>query len=339
MTGPEEFDPREEKDAIIELFARNGLPEIRELFDWYYSWPETTSWVLRAPDRQPIGMCSVQQRGLGFGEIELRAGILGNIVVDRDHRTGLAFAQLLRAVQHHADSSQVDLIVGRPGESALGLASHLGFRRIGQLQGMVRFKRVPEQLRGILGLFGRVLAPVADAWLSGLHRRRCRAQDVPPSRWIGKDEVTWEDVRRWRYPSSMLTSIISPQVLMHRRHKGHGSASVAIGIPAADSSLRGLIIADVRGSEARILECQVDGDFCSPAKAIGRAACLLLDRVHVVRLDCLKGSDLARTLGAEGFFARPEEARLAGYWRPDHPLASEFAMDGPWAVLGGFNDV
>ena len=156
---------------------------------------------------------------------------------------------------------------------------------------------------------------------------------------IDEREFVSVEMRRWSHPPTKLTLRGSPQLLRQRFHEKPGSAAVTVGIPAADSSLRGLVVADVQGSVARILDYQVDSDFFSPAEVIGRAADTLLGQADSVRLECVKGSDLARELGSEGFFACPADTWLVGYWRPNHPLASEFAAGRSWAVLGGVNDL
>src|SRR5204863_1822201 len=110
----------------------------RQHFDWYYGHngnATVLSWVLReSANRSVVGICSVVPRTFRFGDRLVRAGVVGNLMVDKDSRAigGLA---LLRSVQSLVSNKQFDILLGIPTLGApLRLILRTGFRTIGAWQ-------------------------------------------------------------------------------------------------------------------------------------------------------------------------------------------------------------
>src|SRR5579871_4721597 len=82
----ERVDAKDFREQIIRLFESNGNFQFAQRFDWYYrdrSQPAPISFVLRDKNLRVFGLCSVNLRDLRFGKIAVRAGVAGNLVVDR----------------------------------------------------------------------------------------------------------------------------------------------------------------------------------------------------------------------------------------------------------------
>ncbi len=89
----ERRDLRTCRDAVVSLFARNGVRYTASLFDWYYSnavKQTPISWVLRhRRSSKIVGICSVVPRTIHWGETDIAAGVPGDLVVDAESRASL----------------------------------------------------------------------------------------------------------------------------------------------------------------------------------------------------------------------------------------------------------
>src|SRR6266568_1618844 len=112
----ERCDAREFRHDILSLFDRNGAQIPSEQFDWYYGQSaddKVVSWVLRGSDLAVVGLCSVVPRTFRFGRRLVRAGVVGNFMVDKESRVigGIA---LLRSVQSLVTHEPFDVLLGLP---------------------------------------------------------------------------------------------------------------------------------------------------------------------------------------------------------------------------------
>ena len=106
----ERGDPRAHREEAIALFEDNETGPFGDIFDWYYCegvQKPPTSWILLArSSRRLVGMCSILHRTLVFGDRVVRAGILGNLIVDPKDRSTLGGVELLRAARRPATTAQ-----------------------------------------------------------------------------------------------------------------------------------------------------------------------------------------------------------------------------------------
>lgn len=110
------------------------------------------AWLYRdAPDPSPtvfmlhadgangvVGTAGVGIRRIAVGGRELRAGLHGDLAVDRDHRSVMPALMLLREAKAWA-LAQLDLAYGFPNRAAEGVFKRVGYQRLGTI---VRYARV-----------------------------------------------------------------------------------------------------------------------------------------------------------------------------------------------------
>jgi hypothetical protein len=100
--------PEEARGAVEELWQRNLTLEqsAAEKFAWLYEQapePPEALFVLEAKVAEgalrPVGTAGVGIRQIAVGEQRLRAGLLADLAVDRDHRTVAPALRLVREVK------------------------------------------------------------------------------------------------------------------------------------------------------------------------------------------------------------------------------------------------
>jgi hypothetical protein len=158
-------------------------------FEWlYHAAPDRppTIFMLHA-DNGAVGTAGVGLRRIHAGDRTLRAGLLADLAVDRDHRSVMPALSLVRDVKAWAlgtatDPGAVDLAYGFPNHQAEGVFKRVGYRSLGTFTRYARvlrhagyfdritdddLARVPAQLRPLAARFAasRVGAAVAGGAL------------------------------------------------------------------------------------------------------------------------------------------------------------------------------
>ncbi len=196
-----------------------------------------------APEPRPraVGTAGVGIREIALGERRLRAGLLADLAVDRDHRTVAPALRLVREVKSWV-LGELELAYGFPNHHAQGVFKRVGYTPLGTMTRYVRvlrhrsyfgrigqaeLARVPELLRPIahdlitreglpqqlaatavdLGQLGRDLGSLWDA----RRHERLSVMDRPPTgidalwrRCSGEHTllaVRSQRLLEWRYPS------------------------------------------------------------------------------------------------------------------------------------------
>lgn len=159
-----------DRAEILRLWAAN-LPVKGELdakLRWFYCdgpYGEGDGFVLHAVgDPTGVGYAGLGQRAMWRRGTPLRAALIADLAIDREHRGGLPELALVRAVKQHVHAAY-DLGYGFPDPGAAPIYRRAGFRELGQMGRYVRVLR-----SGPYAAEGRVPAPVARA-LGGLANR------------------------------------------------------------------------------------------------------------------------------------------------------------------------
>lgn len=144
----ERADPRAVGDALCRVWTDNlridGDPETKHA--WLYRDapdPSPAVFLLHAANGAAdgvVGTAGVGIRRIAVGERELRAGLHGDLAVDRDHRSVMPALMLLREAKGWA-LAQLDLAYGFPNHAAEGVFKRVGYRRLGTIVRHVRVLR------------------------------------------------------------------------------------------------------------------------------------------------------------------------------------------------------
>jgi hypothetical protein len=348
----ERCDAREFRDEILALFNRNGQPLARQHFDWYYGHngnSSVLSWVLRGPAERPItGVCSVVPRNLRFGDEVVRAGVVGDLMVDPDRRP-FGAVTLARAVQSLVLNGQLDILLAMPATvPPRRLALRMGFRTIAAWQTHVQIFRSRAALSARHGAAGAALSPLVDL-MAGLRRQFSAFNEASTAglelEELTPDQVTRLPVESWQaLDGSFLADFSAAMLEAHFLRQPRENYRVIGIVHRQDKSVRGHLVVDCQRGRVIVCHCRTDLRKLSEADAIftlGREGRRYGETIGV---DTLRGSRLSSVLERSGFISLPPRFggsghSLLGFWRPDHPLAQYFGLPARWNVFPGINDL
>lgn len=349
-------DPRAFRDDLVALFERNGDTGIfPTLFDWYYrDYGEgpPISWLIRSQKSGlPVGICSVSPRELRWPPGRLRAGVLGNLLVDRDHRKTLAAIELVRAAQALVSRNELDVLLGTPkNERVRQLVLRLGFAPLGAWDTCALIFRSRALLKPRLRWVGTALSPLVDVWAASKRlyatggRRNYAKYQV---RELEQADIESLDVSSWCAPDCRFTGQPSPAFLRWRFVDAPVRRYRVLGLAEAPSStICGYVIVTSESRRIRVWDCRTDAARLSESTALLTVAQHGRGNGDILSVSVLAASPVCSDLQGLGFVRCPsfwglsgESPQLVGYWSPDHPLAKELAKPENWNLFVGFNDV
>ena len=350
-TNIERVDARDFRAEIVSLFERNGNPQFARLFDWYYrdQGQETPlSWMLHDRKRRVCGLCSVTIRTLRFGRTAVRAGVAGNLLVERGSGFYLGAFSLVNTMKSLVDEKQIDILIGIPNQFAYPVFSRLRFNRIGQWATYAQVSESRDLLSLHFGLSGRLASPLVD--LAAAARRglsHWRQVDFPRFRVIELTESELNGVRfeDWPAPQNRFLSEATSDYLKWRFLRAASQDYSIVALVSSKDEVCGYLV--LRRSPGRIwvADCGVDHRQLTESAAI---LCFGHDRRALdstVWVPALASDMLSAELAFGGFTRMPvkwggyPDFSLVAYWRTDHPLAGAFAQPTSWKLFPGFNDV
>jgi len=140
--------PAEARPELARLWSDNLTIEggVDAKFAWLYrDAPEPSESVFllgaeRDGDRQWVGTAGVGVRKVWARGRELRAGLLADLAVDRDHRSVMPALALVRAVRTYALDA-LDLAYGFPNNHAEGVFARVGYKPLGRMSRWARVLR------------------------------------------------------------------------------------------------------------------------------------------------------------------------------------------------------
>ena len=177
-------DATTDREAVLALWRGNLGQEdhMRAKFDWFYlgcPFGNPLLQLLRqGAESKPIGACSAGRRRMLWQGHELRAGVLADLAVTREHRS-LGPALMLQQGLIDAARRELDLLYGFPNPKAVPVFKRIGYRKLGQMQRHARVlrharylrRRVPVGLAAPLGLLADLAIQARDALRSVVARR------------------------------------------------------------------------------------------------------------------------------------------------------------------------
>ena len=193
----EHAEPAEVRGDLLRLWWDN-LPVTRESADAKYQWtylepplrPDGV-FVLRATRGDQaahiVGTAGLCRRSVFANGRALRAGLLGDLAVDRDHRTALPAIRLARQVRQRA-VEQYDITYGYPNHAAEGVFLRCGYHRLGTMSRYAAVLRHAPFVRRVLDV--PVLPDIAGAGLDAA-RMIARAPRTARARW--RYQLQWLD--------------------------------------------------------------------------------------------------------------------------------------------------
>jgi hypothetical protein len=171
----EHAEPTQVHTELLRLWWDN-LPVTRESADAKYQWTYFDPplrpggvFVLKATrdgeDPHIVGTAGLGCRTFFASGRELRAGLLGDLAVDRDHRTALPAIRLVRQVRERA-VDQFDFTYGYPNHAAEGVFLRCGYHKLGIMSRYAAVLRYAPFVRRVLDV--PVLPRIAGAGLDAV---------------------------------------------------------------------------------------------------------------------------------------------------------------------------
>jgi hypothetical protein len=345
------IDARDLRQEIISLFEANGKADFGKRFDWYYrsnGQEMPTSWVLRDARGRVLGLCSVTIRAMRFGNIPVRAGVAGNLLVDRNRGAYLAAFSLVNAIKSLVHDHEIDVLLGIPNELAQPVFSRLGFSVIARWTTYVQVVKSRDLLRFHFGASGALASPLVD-WAAALKRGLCGWQGTNNSGFrviqLAEHEVSQIRCDEWPFPADRFRLIADGEYLKWRFARAPSHEFHLVGIVSSLGKICAYLVVRSAGGRIWIADCAADHKqltevetmqcFCKDARA----------RNSTVWIPVLSSTTFSRQLPKSGLIKISSrrggypDFPLVGYWRTDHPLAHAFGQPSSWELLSGFNDV
>jgi hypothetical protein len=290
-------------------------------YDWFYlscPWgPPLLELLKHAPTGKCAGTCAAGPRRMLWQGREIRAGIMADMAISRQHRT-LGPALLLQGALAGVAAARFDVLYGFPNAKSIAVANRAGYPVIGRLG---RFSRVLRH-GGYLGrriprLFALPLGWALDH-LQDL-QRALRARLAPPM------------VARW-------SDEADPRMDQLWRESPHGNALIAVrdaallrwrfdACPAAKTRY---LLLNEPGSERLLawFACQVERGTLHVRDFWSRDAAAGLPRAQVDALLRAAGRDTWGDHAAVSLEYAAPASKLAGW------LAAGFVERGGRPVVG-----
>lgn len=343
------------RDDVVDLLweNRSRLQTTREEYgrgwDWRYgalSDGEPLAWVARDSDtRSLVGYIALYRRRYRIGGVELQVGVPGNLIVHRDHRTGLVGPRLVRLPRTEVNNGAFDMVVAFANPAAHPLFEKLGFHGLGRMHVYTDVRRCGPPLRRRL----KVPTPIGPVLDSALRVRRVlyrrhqrRGMSGMQVRRLSAHDFLEADRSHWKQPSDRLVA----------NHSGPYMVRRFVECPLDDRQVYGLVDETSGALEAyvvaqgttrvRVWECQSNRDRLDEAAAISRVADALPE-AETIHVPVLPDSLLADELRSLGFIRREptdyveRTTSIDAYWLPSHPLAPELADTRRWNLWFGSN--
>jgi hypothetical protein len=150
-------DLERDRDAILAVWERNldGSPALNAAkFDWYYrsnpAGPGRCWLLLAEPGGQVVGTAGLGMRRVKVGDEVVRAGLVSDFAVDKEHRSLQPALRLQKAVLGAFDDD-LAFIYGLPNEQSVGVFRRLGYEEVGSVERHAKVLRAAPYLRQLPG--------------------------------------------------------------------------------------------------------------------------------------------------------------------------------------------
>jgi len=167
-----EADLDKNKKDIINLLTENlpGNNDFEKRFSWIYEnnpYGPPKSWLLRQKDKDEfVGCASLFPRRVYVNGKPIMAGIVGDTMMNMEHRTLGPALMLQRPIISLCKNSTFPVIYGFPNEFSEPVNIRSGYKIIGKSVRMIRIIRSKKTLKKFTNNFiANLLSPAADLFL------------------------------------------------------------------------------------------------------------------------------------------------------------------------------
>ena|SRR5579863_7647235 len=347
----EQVDARKNKNEILSLYERSGRPDMTQRFDWYYrngGQEAPLSWGLRSRSGELCGLCSVSPRWLRYGQTTLRAGVAGNLLVDRGKGLYLDALSLVRAMKSAVTTGDIDILLGSPNHLSEPSFIRLNFTVIDRWTSHAWIHRSGGLLQAHFGWPGRIASPIVD-FCAATHRffsstkndERHGLRFFP----IPEDRLDALSPEQWAPPEKQFTNYPSTDYLFWRFLRDPVNLCSISAIVSPSGKPCGYLAFRHDPHRLWIIDCNTDSREISQRTAITQFCLSKEARRKTIWIAHLSSAEWSSQLTSCGFIRVTQSVGgfphvpLVGFWLPEHPLAGAFAQANAWSIFTGANDV
>ncbi len=346
----ESADVTKYRKDVISLFCREGKIHFASQFDWYYrsqGQEAPTSWILRNDKGQLCGLCSVTMRLLQFGGKTVKAGVAGNLLVDRTSGIYFGAFSLVRAMMSLVSRGQIDILLGTPNPLSQPIFRRLGFHWISAWGTHAMIFKSGELLRSHFGLLGIIGSPLIDIGAAALRYKKLWRQAESSEFRVVKlnnGDLGTLPFANWTSGSDRFLTKASSDYIEWRYVRDPAKTCRLAAIVTKENKACGYLAFHRGNHRIWIIDCAVDAALISEPAAIACFCRSEMGKHSSVWVASLKHSAACEQLPWYGFVPMPPFAGgsilpLVGHWLREHPLAEHFATPAAWCLFPGFNDV
>jgi hypothetical protein len=347
----ERVDARRHKEDVIALYERNGNREFAARFDWYYreQGQETPiSWTLRDGNGELYGVGSVTIRPMRYRKTRLRAGVAGNLLVDRRKGNYLAAVSLVRAMKSLVSVREIDVLLGIPNALSAPIFMRVDFKIIDRWTSHAFIQGSRNLLQNHFGWRGRLASPIVDL-LAATKGVLSRKTNLGPANlhFVNMTDGDLNDLQMqfWAPPEKRFVISPSSQYLYWRFLRDPVNRHEVEAIVGLSGKPCGYVVVRYGADRSWISDCYVDNSQISELAAI-YCRCHSEQTIGTsIWIAHLRSCALSSQLGSAGLMPTPAsfggypDLPLVGFWLAEHPLAHEFSQPDSWDIYTGLNDV
>ncbi len=346
----ERVDIYQHKPELIALFERSGRPEFASRFDWYYhdDGQKPMSWVLRESGGAISGVCSVTLRSLRYGARSVRAGVAGNLLIDRGKGGYLGAISLVRAMKSLVTSHDIDVLLGIPNALSEPIFTRLEFTIIDRWITHAFVHHSGKLLQTRLGWPGTIARPLLDLCAAAVEKVTSPdSLQADSLRVVNVTERDFSEIpfHNWAVPEGRFVMCPSKDYLLTRFLKAPLSRYSFSILANSSGKACGCIVLRHGKDRSWIADCWVDFGQIDEVTAISQFCRSKHSTSNMVWIAHLRSAPLSKQLASHGFIRMAPalggypNLPLVGFWLAGHPLAYEFSQASSWGLFTGFNDV
>lgn len=234
-----EGDAVRDRDAVLRIWRGSlGQEErMRAKYDWFYLGspfgPPLMQLLWQGQATAPVGVCSAGRRRMLWQGREVKAGVLVDLAVVREHRS-LGPALMLQQALMESGRQVLDLMYGFPNPKAAPVFKRIGYRKLADMQRHARVLRHSRYLRRRMpALLAALFGPLVDLAMGLRDTLRSLSGRMPRASWSERAMVEFDSLwqasphglgllgvrdaahARWRFDESPLAN--TRYLLLHDR--------------------------------------------------------------------------------------------------------------------------
>lgn len=353
-----EVDPFEERDRIVEFFWEqqywpgDSIEEYFAMWDWRYtslSDGDPIVFVARVRESGKIvGHIAAYPRRFRIGDHEIRAAVLGNLVLDPEYRVLMVGPRMLAFPATLVKRKQFDLVIAFANDTAHAGFLRVGFRDLGFMHSFVDPRRSSPFFRRRFSFFpalatlpGKLIDTafaLRRAYYGKASRRLRQGFRIAE---LSAGEFERYTTAHWDANDDSVASADRASYVVRRYLTCPYLSRRLFGVFDTQDRLQGYLVTE-GDNRLKIWDCQVNYAALSATAAIRLLGDSLPD-LEIIIVPTLPESELAAELRSEGFIERPpfdyieRTTPIAAYWARDCQHAVRLADPRSWRLWFGSN--